>query len=60
MGRSVVIGVDSVHAANLAAAYRLAVGGTDPLLDVFESTISVPDFPGALFAWPRDAQPRRL
>lgn len=54
MGRSVVIGVDSVHAANLAAAYRLAVGGTDPLLDVFEPTISDPDFPGALFAWPRD------
>jgi len=51
-----VIGADTVQAHSLALAYRSALGNHEnPLLDVFEATISDPTFPGALFAWQRDA-----
>lgn len=51
-----MIGTEIARARSLAKAYRSAVGDSaDPLLEVFDATCTDPAFPGALFAWPRDA-----
>ncbi|HVY88818.1 MAG TPA: protein DpdD [Hyphomonadaceae bacterium] len=51
-----MIGRDQADAEAVVRAFKDALPpSSDPLVGAFASTVTDPNFPGALFAWPRDS-----